>query len=219
MELRIKDIMESGGFTHEKYLDSVIDFYENDAESCFETVRSRFDLNHPEKMKKFPGSMALTIGLLIFCVIEVFSSYYVGKKATDYDIALFMGKYFSKYNRRFNNKDFCKSFFNVFRHGLVHNWAPKNGVLSINFGDQRFLKIETLGEGVQKIDRMIINLVSFFDLTQKAFQDYKEDLKKGLFVREFNKRFEDIIEKDALAEKAFIKYYSESEKEIKILKK
>lgn len=170
-------------------------FFKWDIESCLRVVkmRSAFDLKNGDNI--LPGGLNFTAALVIFCVIEMMTGYYKGKllPSSD-DVTDFLAKYFSKYESLFSNKEFSKRFYEVFRHGLVHEWSPKWSAVGMDFSS-----IESIG--ILKItdnrEIVALNVPIFYDITIKALNDYEKDLDNGCYVSEFKKRYNEAIKKDS----------------------
>lgn len=169
---------------------SIFDFYANDIKSCLKVSEIK-----QSGSSDFQGGLNFTAALAIFCVLEMMAGFYKGKKEpTNDDIVDFLVKYFSKYDSKFADKDFAKLFYKVFRHGLVHEWSPKASAIAMNFRSKEItekIKIKTDGEEI-----MCVNIPPFFDITIKAYTDYKNDLDKGMYVEEFERRYQKVTEDD-----------------------
>jgi len=170
---------------------SIREYFYGDIESCMEVSR-RKQINDPDFQKT--GGLNFTAGLVIFCVIEVLTGFYKGKEFPKSDeIADFLQRYFSKHNDLFKDLAFCKKFYEVFRHGLVHEWSPKACSVDMNFSDKYLLKT-IIGEGGTVL--LQINIPAMFEITKKSFDDYELDLDNGNYVAEFDIRYNNIIKND-----------------------
>lgn len=170
---------------------SIREFFYGDIESCMEVSKRK---QHRDAFFSNIGGLNFTAGLVIFCIIEMLAGFFKGKDFPNSDdVSEFLKKYFATHNRLFENIDICKKFYEVFRHGLVHEWSPKACSVDMNFNDNYLLKT-VLGEGGKEI--LQINIPTFFKLTKKAFADYERDLDSGFYIEEFDTRYNSTIEKD-----------------------
>lgn len=167
---------------------SIFDFYTNDLKSCLEVSRAK-----QAGSTVFPGGLNFTAALVILCVLEMMAGFFKGKvQPSNDDVVDFIIKYFSKYESKFTDEKFSKLFYKVFRHGLVHEWSPKASAIAMNFKSNDIIgKVKTNGEEI-----IFVNVPPFYDLTIKAYSDYKEDLDNGRYVSEFDRRYNQIIKKD-----------------------
>lgn len=174
---------------YEKVFDHLIKkYFFDDVESCMQVSKCRAGGG-----KEFPGGLNFTVALLIFCVIEMLAGFYLGQlKVKQEDVSKFIVKYFSKYYFPFGDVKFVEYFYNVFRHGLVHQFGPKDAAISIRF-DQGKL-IEKLN--VNGNPHICLNIKEFYLITKEAVLDYESDLKTGDFVDNFDKRYEAMAEKN-----------------------
>src|SRR5579862_2528532 len=103
----------------------VWEWFCDDLESCL-LVSKKLQLGD----KEFNGGTNFPACLTIFAVIEMAAAYYAGRTDDSNltnDAVKFLTKYFAMYDSRFEDPRFTRGFYLVFRHGLVHQWAPKYG--------------------------------------------------------------------------------------------
>lgn len=165
-------------------------FFCDDLESCLKVSKTKQGIiSNPS----FDGGLNFTAGLVIVCVIEMMAGFYKGKRLTDEnDVVDFLEDYFSEHNNLFKDREFAKYFHRVVRHGLVHEYSPKASAVGMNFNSSELL---TMSER-NKEELPIINVPTFYNLTVKALQDYEKDLDNGLYIQEFNKRYNEQIQED-----------------------
>lgn len=171
----------------EELIDS---FYINDMESCFEAARRR----ETEK-ELFPGGLNFTTALAIFALIDVLAGLYTGKvQTTANDVASFMTKYFSKYNSFFSSQPQSVKFYEVFRHGLAHEWSPKHSAVGMTFeGGSPVGSVVAEGRKIPAI-----NVPSLYALSILAIRDYRKDLENGKHLAEFQKRYDEQQARDRI---------------------
>lgn len=176
-------------------------FFKDDIASCLNVARMKNGAENCE-LSKLPGGLSFTAALVIFCILEMLSAYFKGvtqasKPASNNDVADFMAKYFSKYNRFFKDKNNSISFYKVFRHGLVHQWSPKGAGAGMNSGLADYSKINNIIWLEPPNDVPILNVPIFYELFLKAISDYKDDLDNDINLRHlFEQRYYTIIKQD-----------------------
>lgn len=174
------------------------DFYKNDLSSCLEVSRLKQQGND---QKSFPGGLNFTAGLAIFCVLEMTTSFFKGKvkkknggmeESSADDVADFLIKYFSPFCNIFSNREFSKKFYEVFRHGLVHEFSPKASAIAMDFSYEEPIGLVLDNDE----DLMTINIPKFFEISLKAYSLYERDLDSGQFIKEFDKHYLAMIDND-----------------------
>jgi hypothetical protein len=170
----------------------VWDWFCNDLDSCL-LVSEKVQAGSSE----FRGGTNFPAALTIFSVLEMTAGYHSGKaddqQLTDRVVA-FLVKYFSKHDGRFADADFAKKFYNVFRHGLAHQWAPKAGAVSMDFPQRGELLLWVEGEAERY---PCLNVPGFFDLTKRALADYESDLDQSQALRDkFKTRYDAMVKSD-----------------------
>jgi hypothetical protein len=165
----------------------VWDWFCNDVESCL-LVSKKVQAHEGE----FKGGTNFPACLTIFSVIEMAAGYFSGR-TTDAQsspgVVNFLVKYFAKHDARFADLDFSRRFYNVFRHGLAHQWSPKAGAVSMDFGNDGL--ILWVGE------YPFLNVPPLFELTKAALRDYEGDLDTDANLRaKFKTRYEAMLQAD-----------------------
>lgn len=183
---------------HKEFFKQLIyDYYEKDISSCLKVSKIK-----QEDPNSFPGGLNFTAGLVTLCVLEMMAAYFKGKttvnkkgrldQANSREVADFLIKYFSPFFSLFSDKEFSKEFYEVFRHGLVHEFSPKASAVAMAFDfDQPVAVVKDKNE-----DLMAINIPSFFKISLEAYKKYEDDLNKGKFLKEFNDRYKIMIKND-----------------------
>lgn len=168
---------------NDMFRQQIWEFFQNDLDSCLLVSR---DLQTKRESSVFRGGLNFTATLAIVVIVEMCSSYYSGREADDNAVAEFINKYFSKHEPIFQFKDICKKFFQVFRHGLVHNWSPKMAGVSMDFSlNASFTFVR---------ETPVLNVPAFYGVVKKGLRDYEDDLNVDERLRElFNRRYEEII--------------------------
>lgn len=164
---------------HDDFFNLIIfEFYKNDVESCLNVSKS--------DRATFPGGQNYTAGLVIVCVLETITAYYKGKdinksgvmeEAKSDEVAEFMVKYFSPFEKLFSDKSFSKKFYEVYRHGLVHQFDPKSSAIAMDFNSDDIIDILPVDE------KMVINIPPLFRISLKAYELYEADLNVGPLFR------------------------------------
>lgn len=169
---------------------SIHEFFHQDIDSCLQVsqVKQRIISNvNPD------GGLNFTAALVIMCVIEMMAGFYKGKVfPKEKDVCEFLVKYFSNHEPLFKDKEFSRYFYRVFRHGLTHEWSPKASGVAMDFNSKAAIGIIK----PDKEDLICLNVPAFFEITTKALEDYEKDLDNGLYVKEFNKRYDETITED-----------------------
>lgn len=167
-------------------------FFSDDLTSCL-TV-SKFMQSGDDRFK---GGLNFTACLATFSVIEFMTGFYVSKKPTTDDIALFLGKYLAKYWEQVSNKSFAKKFYEVFRNGVSHQWSPKASGISMDFENEWILrKIIPQGFTEEILD---LNIPSFYTAIINALKDFEKDLDYSPSLRRnFEARYNKLVENDYL---------------------
>ena len=169
---------------------SIYELFCGDLKSCLKV--SKIKQGMPNGYE-FIGGLNFTAALVIMCIIEMMAGFYKDKlQPNSDDVADFMTRYFSKYEPIFNDKEFSKLFYRVYRHGLVHEWSPKASAVAMDFSSQKVLKI--IKSGSEELTS--VNVPTLYDLTVKALNDYEKDLDNNLFIKEFNNRYNKQIAED-----------------------
>lgn len=161
-------------------------FFQNDIDSCLIVSK---DLQTKIGNLIFKGGLNFTAALTILVVIEMCASYYSGKEVDDNKVTEFINKYFSKYEPIFHFEPICKKLFQVFKHGLAHNWSPKMAGVSMDF---ELDKSVVFVKGTP-----VLNIPSFYEVVKKGISDYEKDLDNTQQLRDlFEKRYTKIISFD-----------------------
>jgi hypothetical protein len=180
------------GLHNDVFNQQIWDWFCNDLESCL-LVSQKVQAGSTE----FKGGTNFPAALTIFSVLEMTAGYYSGRtddQQLTNRVVAFLVKYFSKYDARFADTDFAKKFYNVFRHGLAHQWAPKAGAVSMDFGQQDELILWIEGEAERY---PCLNVPAFFELTKKALRGYESDLDQDQGLRDkFKTRYDAMIKAD-----------------------
>lgn len=164
------------------------EFFCDDLESCLlvSRLKQQGDI-------RFRGGLNFTACLTIFSVIELCSSYYKGKDSDANTVSDFLVKYFSKYDVKFSDEKFSRYFYDVFRHGLSHQWSPRASAIDMNFTDKYFLKKDR----IENEEILYLNIPVFYDYTKKALSNYENDLDNDMSLRNlFEKRYKNIVDLD-----------------------
>lgn len=173
----------------------IYEFFQDDINSCLAV--SKIKQSTPAQLN-FPGGLNFTAALAILSVIEMMSAYYAGVTENDGgkllpasagQVANFMVKYFGKYYTKFQDVNYCKEFFKIFRHGLSHQWSPKRSGVAMDFYSSAIIVVQKNTEGN---DVPFLNIPPFFEITMKALKDYDQDLQGGEHIDEFIKHLEAI---------------------------
>jgi len=164
------------------------DFFSNDMDSCFEVSKNKQKF---QSKSPFKGGLNFTAALAILSVIDFCAAFYYGRRVSQPEIAVFMNKYFSKYDDTFNSTDRCEKFYNVFRNGLSHQWSPKASGIAMNFSSGILVGIVD--------DILILNVPKFYQVVISGIKDYEEDMDDGNYLDEFKQRYEDILVTDSNA--------------------
>jgi len=115
--------------------------------------------------------------LLICCGIDAIGSFQIGR---GHGFTEFIKRYFP------NGYSSNAEFKNIIRHGLVHEYFPKNkSAIGKGHGNQH---LKNFGEG------LYIDTEVFFGDFKKAVKNYRNDLKtdinlQKMFVKRYNKIF------------------------------
>ncbi|MBI2028235.1 MAG: hypothetical protein HYT07_01365 [Candidatus Levybacteria bacterium] len=163
-------------------------FFCDDLESCLEVSRRL-----QKGDRDFKGGLNFTACLTIFSVIEMCSGYYKGKDSDINTISEFLTKYLTKYFSLFEDRDFSRYFYYVFRDGLSHQWSPKGSGIAMDFKNNYLIGI--LDGSSEEI--LTLNIPVFYRITKEALRDYEKDLDENEILRDlFKTRYEDILELD-----------------------
>lgn len=161
------------------------DFFQNDMDSCFVSAKRAQESDGM-------GGQNFTAATIIFTVLDFCAGFYHGKvEVTSIEVSDFITKYLGARNKRFENKDFTKQFYNVFRHGLVHQWSPKFSGVGMNFANKEILY--EISGGI-----LILNVPPFYDLVIQSLKDFENNLDEDAELRsKFEKRLSAITDRDA----------------------
>lgn len=165
----------------------------NDMDSC---ILVSTDLQKKGIKSKFSGGINFPAALACFSVIELMASYYAGKKkAGNEDIAEFISKYIGRYYPKLKSKTIAKKWYEVFRNGLSHQWAPKFGGVSMDTGSQEIFVFLIPTEGREEIPYLVVP--KLFYVMCDALKDFEHDLDTDEKLRKkFEKRYENIMRED-----------------------
>lgn len=156
-------------------------YFCNDIDSCIEVSKEIKNGNN----SRFKGGLNYTSALAIFSVIDMMSGYFSGTKNVNSNIsASFLVKYLSKYEENFKEKIFAKKFYEIFRHGLSHDWQPKYSGVSM-YSSKMIVYID------EKEDVPVLAIPTFYENIKKALKDYENDLNndkklQDLFIKRYN---------------------------------
>lgn len=197
---------------HKVFFRQIIhEFLYDDLESCLKAskIKQGIIIN---KSINFKGGQNIIACLAIMCAIEMMAGFYKGKiNANEKDVAQFLFKYFSKYESLFKDEEFSKKFYRAFRHGSVHELVPKASGVAMDFCSEASIGIINNRHGKELV---CINIPAFYDLTTKSLRDYERDLDAGHYIKEFNRRYVEQIERDNKEANQLLKRYKEILKKI-----
>ncbi len=173
------------------FRDQVWGFYVNDMEACRQATINA-------QSGGVLGGQNFTAALLTLSVIDFCTGFFKGKTkradgrpemTTAGDVAEFMSKYFTGYEK-FKEIDFCKKFYQVFRHGLAHSWSPKGSGIGMDLTATEIVWLHG--------DIPILEVIPFYELTKQALKLYENDLGKDEDLNhKFIKRLEYLNDNDA----------------------
>lgn len=174
---------------HKKVFELQIwDYFENDINSCFTAARNAQDNGGK-------GGQNFTAATIIFTVLDFCAGFYHGKTEPKLslnarEVAEFITKYLGARDEMFRNPALTLKFYEVFRHGLIHQWSPKFAGVAMEFNSDEILYEQ---RGV-----VCLNVPPFFKLVSLALQDFERDLDGSKEAREkFERRLSAISTQDA----------------------
>ncbi len=175
--------MHKSVFNHQ-----IWNYFVNDIESCFNSARNA--LTNGGK-----GGQNFTAAIVIFTVLDFCAGFYLGKVEPSLnlnarEVSDFITKFLGDRNDIFRNSEFSLKFYEVFRHGLVHQWSPKFAGVAMDFNTEDILFEE---QGI-----LCLNVPPFFKLVRTALEDFEKYLDDNITAQEkFETRLEAILTKDA----------------------
>lgn len=175
-----------------------IQWFKDDLNSCLIVAKLKDGGDND-----FPGGLNYTAALVAFCFIDFLTGCFKGKSwpASD-DVAEFMTTYFKKYEQKFEKKEFSKKLYEVFRHGLAHQWSPKGSGVAMDF---RFLSFFGFSDGIP-----VLNVPEFFKIIDAGSSDYLADLTINPDLNKFvTLRYEDVLKNDAIEAEQLKRIYDE----------
>jgi hypothetical protein len=169
----------------------------NDIDSCFKVSQ---DLQTKRERSVFKGGLNFPAALTTFSIIELMAGYHAGREPTYTDIAEFVSRYVGKYCPKLADKNVAKRWYDVFRHGLSHQWSPKRGGVAMRFDVPDVLAFWSPG-GTEKFP--YLNVPSLFRCLKEALRDYEADLDSDAELQEkFKRRYERLFSDDGEAMEA-----------------
>jgi hypothetical protein len=159
----------------------------NDIESCFKVAQ---DLQARGELR---GRLNFPAALTIFAVIELVAGYYAGKRPRHGDIAKFISRYLGKHYAKLADERVAEKWYEVFRHGLSHQWSPKCGGVSMDFAQPDVFAFAQ--SGTEEV--LTLFVPALFCFTRAAMRDYEADLNSSVVLRSnFSKRYEELVSRD-----------------------
>lgn len=161
----------------------------NDMDSC---ILVSTDLQKKGVKSKFSGGINFPAALACFSVIELMSGYHAGRKPDNNNISKFISKYIGKYYSKLKNEKIAKTWYEVFRNGLSHQWLPKNGGVSMDMNSQEIFVFQIPIGWKYEIPYLVVP--KFYYALKEALKDFENDLDKNEELRKrFKKRYKEII--------------------------
>lgn len=162
------------------------EFFQNDMDSCLEVAK---DKQIKGDKSIFKGGLNFTAALTLMAVVEMCASYFVGREVDDNAAAKFIKEYLSKYEPIFQFEPISKKFFQIFRHGLAHNWSPKMAGVSMDFNEAKSI---VFVNGVP-----VLNVPAFYSVLKRGISDFENKLDDDAILSGlFKKRYDEIISRD-----------------------
>lgn len=173
------------------FKDQIWAWFCNDMDSCLKVSK---DLQDQQEKSTFKGGLNFPAALTMFAVIELVAGYYAGKRPSYTDVAKFVSRYVGRYCPRLADRNVAKHWYDVFRHGLSHQWSPKFGAVAMDFRIQEVFVFSSQGRR-EKIPHLIVP--KLFEVLKGALRDYEADLDSDAALRgNFEKRYAELLSHD-----------------------